>query len=264
VVLNNPSDPSSHRLVLAPGERADIIIDFAGAAGKTLLLHNDSQTDSDDMEHAIPEVMQFRVAAQAKGVDTSEIPGRMRAIVHMKESDAKRSRTIVLTETDYPDGSQMLLLNGKHWEDPVVEKPLINSVEVWKLLNVTDDPHPFHIHLVQFQVISRQPFDPDKYKDGGQLVMTGDPVPPEPGETGWKDTVRALPGQITKIIMRFGPYAGHFVYHCHILEHEDMDMMRPFEVVTQEALTDPEDPGTGWSHPFGRFLQMFKTERSNK
>jgi hypothetical protein len=93
------------------------------------------------------------------------------------------------------------------------------------------DAHPFHIHLVDFQVLDRRPFDVDAYLKTGALTYTGSAVAPLANEMAWKDTVRVAPGQVTRVIMKFGPYPGHYVYHCHILEHEDMDMMRPYDIV---------------------------------
>jgi spore coat protein A len=130
-----------------------------------------------------------------------------------------------------PSGEPMLMLNGKGWSDPVEERPKLGTSEVWELVNLLPDAHPFHIHLTSFQVLGRVPFDVDAYRKTGEVVTTGAAVPPPPSEAGWKDVVPATPGMVTRIIMRFAPYAGAYVYHCHILEHEDMEMMRPFTVV---------------------------------
>ena len=130
-----------------------------------------------------------------------------------------------------PDGSLMMTLNGKHWSDPVEESPTLGSTEVWELVNPLIDMHPFHMHLVEYQVVDRRLFDVEKFLQSGQLVYSGNPVPPNPNEMGWKDTVRVYPQMVTRIAMRFAPFTGHYVYHCHILEHEDMEMMRPFDVV---------------------------------
>ncbi len=238
VVLNDPRDPNSKRLDLAPGERADVVIDFSAFAGKNLYLNNNSQTDDEALEPPIPEVMLFKVKAQSVKFDRSVLPLHFRPIERLKESDSRRARSITLQEFDSPNGRSVLLLNHLHWEDPIQEKPLLNSIETWNIVNATDDTHPFHVHLVQFQTVSRQPFDRPEFERSGRVVFTGPPVLPEPNEMGWKDTIKARSAMVTKIIMRFGPYPGHFVYHCHILEHEDMDMMRPFEVVTDEADTD--------------------------
>jgi spore coat protein A len=86
-------------------------------------------------------------------------------------------------------------------------------------------------HLIQFQILDRIPFDVDAFNAKGQLRFTGEPQLPPPGESGWKDTVQATPGFVTRLIMRFAPFTGRYVYHCHILEHEDYDMMRPFQVI---------------------------------
>jgi spore coat protein A len=114
---------------------------------------------------------------------------------------------------------------------PVTENPKLNSVEIWNLVNVTDDAHPIHLHLVRFQILDRRRFDAFAYQYENVLRYRGGPIPPDPGEAGWKDTVRADPGMITRIIVRFEGYVGRYVWHCHILEHEDNEMMRPYEVI---------------------------------
>ena len=102
---------------------------------------------------------------------------------------------------------------------------------MWGLLNLTDDAHPIHLHLVRFQILDRQLFDADEYNTTGTMRWMGPPVPPAPSEAGWKDTVVAGPGALTRIIMRFEGYAGRYVWHCHVLEHAANEMMRPFDVV---------------------------------
>jgi spore coat protein A len=96
--------------------------------------------------------------------------------------------------------------------------------------------HPFHIHLVDFQVLDRTPYDVDTYLKTGQINYTGPAESPDPNEMGRKDVVRVVPRMVTRIILNFGPYPGYYVYHCHILEHEDMDMMRPYEVVAPASI----------------------------
>ena len=102
------------------------------------------------------------------------------------------------------------------WDEPITETPVLNAVELWELHNFTEDAHPIHIHEVQFQVVNREPF--------GEAAR-----PPEPWETGDKDTVIAYPDEITRVKARFD-HPGLFVWHCHILEHEDNEMMRPLRV----------------------------------
>ena len=116
--------------------------------------------------------------------------------------------------------SMRMLLNGTHWDMPVTENPRLDTVEIWTIANITEDSHPIHLHLVRFQVLDRRP-----------LAYRGPAQPPEPTESGWKDTVRAHAGMVTRIIARFEGYPGRYVWHCHVLEHEDNEMMRPYEVV---------------------------------
>jgi FtsP/CotA-like multicopper oxidase with cupredoxin domain len=111
----------------------------------------------------------------------------------------------------------------KMWGDPESENPNPGETEVWEIYNFTEDAHPVHIHEVFFEVVNRQPID----------ANTGIPVlgprPPEPTENGRKDTVIAYPGEVTRVRMTFGP-GGQYVWHCHILEHEDNEMMRPYRI----------------------------------
>jgi spore coat protein A, manganese oxidase len=116
-------------------------------------------------------------------------------------------------------------------KDGSLHYPNLGSTEIWYLINLTDDAHPIHIHLIDFQVLDRRPFDVEQYKKTNVLQYTGPSIDPEAQERGWKDTVRANPRQVTRIIMKFGPYTGLYVWHCHILEHEDYEMMRPFIVI---------------------------------
>jgi spore coat protein A len=126
----------------------------------------------------------------------------------------------------------LMLLNGSHWSTPITEKPKLNSTEIWSIRNPTEDSHPIHVHLVRFQILDRQKFDAEGYMANGRVRLLGPVEPPEPSESGWKDTVRAHAGMITRFIMRFEGYPGKYVYHCHVLEHEDNEMMRPYEVVS--------------------------------
>ena len=127
------------------------------------------------------------------------------------------------------------LLGGKRWDDPVTEDPKAGSMEIWSFANTTGDVHPIHVHLVRFQVLNRQPFNVKTYLQTGKLVLTGIPMPPETNERpAWKDTIKTYPGYITRVIQKFDLPAGtsttpgqefRYVWHCHILEHEDNEMM---------------------------------------
>jgi spore coat protein A len=143
-----------------------------------------------------------------------------------------KTRLLTLDENKDPKGNSMsLLLNATPWDAPVSERAVIDTVEIWSLINLTDDIHPIHLHLVRFQVLDQRKFDTFAYRNAQGLRYIGAPIPPEPNEAGWKDTVRANPGVVTRIIVRFEGYVGRYVWHCHILEHEDNEMMRPYEIV---------------------------------
>ena len=87
------------------------------------------------------------------------------------------------------DEPMVHLLDGKRWHDPVSEKPVLSTTEIWELLNLTEDTHPIHLHLVRFQILDRRPMEPSAYIYDQKLVYTGDAVPPDANEAGWKDTV---------------------------------------------------------------------------
>jgi spore coat protein A len=123
-----------------------------------------------------------------------------------------------------------MLLNNAHWNMPVTENPKLDSTEIWSLLNFTDDSHPIHLHGVRFQILDRRRFEPYYYYKQGTVKYIGPAVVPAPEEAGWKDTVQAHPGMVTRIITKFEGFAGRYVWHCHILEHEDNEMMRPYEI----------------------------------
>jgi spore coat protein A len=149
-----------------------------------------------------------------------------------KESEAVKTRDLPLVEIEDAFANPVImLLNGMHWSMPVTEKPAIDTVEIWNLINLTDDSHPIHLHLVRFQILDRRPFHLFEYQTTKVLRYWGPAVPPEPGEAGWKDTVRAHPGMVTRIIVRFEGFTGRYVWHGHVLEHGDNEMMRPCEVI---------------------------------
>jgi spore coat protein A, manganese oxidase len=209
------------QIILAPAERADLVIDFSDHAGEQIVLKND---------FASP-ILQFRVLRN-KVSDPSSLPTALRPLTKIAELEAVKARDLRLGEiNDLHGDSVTVLLNDAHWNMPVTEDPVLNSVEIWNLMNVTDDIHPIHLHLVRFQVLDRRRFDAFAYQNRGVLKYWGDAMPPDPSEAGWKDTVRADPGMVTRIIVRFEGFPGRYVWHCHILEHEDNEMMRPYEVI---------------------------------
>jgi len=207
-------------LTLAPGERADVVVDFSDAAGREVVLKSQSS-----------QLMQFRVAA-GQPAREPPLPRRLRDIPRPRPEAAVAKRTLTLNAQHEPDRHRVLmLLNGKRWRDPVTERPRLGTTEIWNLVNLTRDTHPIHLHLVRFRVLDRQAFDADELLTSGKLLLRGRPVPPAPNEAGWKDTVRAEAGLMTRILIQFDGYAGRYVWNCDVLEHAANEMMRPFEVV---------------------------------
>jgi FtsP/CotA-like multicopper oxidase with cupredoxin domain len=165
-------------------------------------------------------------------------------------------------------------IDGKAFEDQVTETPKRGSIEVWKIVNTTVDAHPMHLHLVQFQVLSRQKFDNRAFSavavsPAGVVTPTdvtpylrGNPRAPDAIEVGWKDTAKAFPGEVLTLVAKWDgawkdtptmmanptdpalpavpdptipywepPTTGPYVWHCHIVDHEDNEMMRPVLVL---------------------------------
>jgi len=217
-LLSAPA-PLKHVLI-APGERLDVIIDFAELRGAKIILQGDS----------FP-IMQFRVSAQ-KVNDESSLPAALRPAPRIPESQAVKTRLLTLDEIDNTIGEPvMMLLNNTRWHEPITEKPVLNTTEIWSLMNPSDDSHPIHLHLVRFQILDRRRYEPWLYQKNKEIRYLSGPIPPHPNEAGWKDTVRAESRMITRIIVPFEGFAGRYIWHCHMLEHEDNEMMRPYEVV---------------------------------
>jgi spore coat protein A, manganese oxidase len=212
-----PAPIALRDFVLAPGERMDVIVDFRDCAGERIVLANDAF-----------QMMQFRVSKN-KSADSSSLPSQLRPVARTAESSATQTRLMTINECQNMAGEPtMMLLNGKRWSDPITERPELGSTEVWTILNTTDDSHPIHLHLVRFQILDRRPI---AIARDGALRYTGPAALPEAYEAGWKDTARAHSMMVTRIITRFDGYVGRYVWHCHVLEHEDNEMMRPYEVV---------------------------------
>jgi spore coat protein A, manganese oxidase len=215
-----PAPVAITHLLLAPAERADLIIDFAPHRGRRILFSDDAFT-----------LMEFRVSASLVS-DTSELPATLRPVPRIAESAAVKTRFLTLDEVKKGmSASDGMLLNKTHWDMPITEKPVLGTTEIWELANLTDDVHPIHLHLVRFQILDRRQFDSFQYMSTGILRYRSAATPPDANEMGWKDTVRVNAKAVTRIIVPFRGYAGRYVWHCHNLEHEDNEMMRPYEVV---------------------------------
>ena len=257
-----PAPIQTTKLLLAPGERADVIIDFAGLRkGNLVTLKNDAKAPYPGGQGgAVVQVMQFQVTKPLSGQDTTTPPSQLSlpAVPRLVPTTGAPMREIVMKETmDMATGVPTdVRLNGKWFNDPdypdIDETPKLGDTEIWQFINLTVDAHPMHLHLVKFQVYDRQPFDAALYAvDWSAWIAAGSnpatkpvlsnyfkgaPILPTAEELGWKDTVKSYPGQITRIIAQYDlppltTTPAEYVYHCHILEHEENEMMRPFQVV---------------------------------
>ncbi|KAG0577655.1 hypothetical protein KC19_5G170500 [Ceratodon purpureus] len=253
-------------LMIAPAERVDVIIDFKNLTPGSVVYFNNSapapfpgggfnppQTNS---------VMQIKVAAWPSGTTNfgNSSTDVMRCVNQAssgyfpsRDFNGSLHRYLTLQEFDDANGSPIVsLLGNKTWNDPVTELPRVNSTEVWEMINLTPDAHPIHTHLIHFQVLNQQPFDTTGFSAGtcnitipfGQsgTCFTGPPIAPAIYQTGLKDTAIVWPGNVTRYGMTFrsasgGPFVFDpttepgYVWHCHILDHEDNDMMRPYKVL---------------------------------
>lgn len=257
--LPHPVELSS--LMLAPAERADILIDFSILMpGTTVILKNiPGGTPADP--HTVGQIMQFTVINEAVQ-RPKKLPPVLNNIPRLIPT---RTRTFTLFELEGPNGPLRVTLNGQLLRSPITELPRAGTTEDWRVANLTNDTHPIHLHLVQYLLVSRQKFRSDDYlRDWKKLNLTtapgtppyfvkpkvlpfepyfvGPPMEPPPNEQGWKDTVRMNPGEVTIIRIRFASQNGNpypfnpsrgpgYVWHCHMLEHASNEMIRPFKVV---------------------------------
>jgi FtsP/CotA-like multicopper oxidase with cupredoxin domain len=253
-----PAPLEVERLLLGPAERADVIVDFTNVGvGTEIILKNLGPDEPfgggeppGDFDQADPEttgqVMQFRVVP-ATGPDTSTPPDRLVLPTIGPLPVATTTRQVSLNEVDSEtvlvstdaDGNVVLdCENGEPfgpkeallgtlaggagvplgWDDAITENPAVGATEVWEMHNFTEDAHPIHIHEILFEVVNRE------------VIETGAVRDPEPWELGSrKDTVIAYPGEITRVKATYDR-GGLFVWHCHIVEHEDHEMMRPYRI----------------------------------
>lgn len=201
---------SQTELLIAPAERFDVVVDFSRYPVDTQIVLKNLDGDG-----KASQVMRFDVVRSAQSgtlkepqPDNSTIPDRLASDAELLDpTQATVTRRVLFSRA-----GQKFHINGKEFDPNRVEfRPQLNSTEIWEVL--TDLPHPFHMHLAHFQVLSRNNQKPAPY------------------DVGWKDTVNVGVRQIVRLIIHFAPYRGKYIYHCHMLEHEDLGMMDNFEVV---------------------------------
>ena len=266
--LNTPV--SMTQLTMMPGERAEIIVDFSTMNGQQITLLNkgtDEPFGNPASVQADPattgQIMQFRVnqplnTTITNPTITSTTNLRPTLGVIKDVGTAVKTRKLGLFE-GVDDLGRILPMLGivdptspndgsLTWHDPVTENVTVNDTEIWEIYNTTADAHPVHLHLVSFQILSKQQFTgtlTDKMQmlhDGGMgmgstlsdIVLTGTAQNFTPAQSGWKDTHILMPGEMMRIKAKFD-LTGEYVWHCHILSHEDHDMMRKLVVIPSNA-----------------------------
>jgi FtsP/CotA-like multicopper oxidase with cupredoxin domain len=245
-----------NRLLLGPAERADVIVDFGHVPAGSYVLANVGPDEpfgggvpGVDFPVADPsttgQILQFDVFP-AVAADPTTPPSFLQLPVVTPLPAATVTRPLALLEEmsqffeDAPVEALLGTVSGDPnaapgtwvplgWEDPVSENPAVGATEVWEFYNATADAHPIHVHEVAFEVVDRQAILVDETAMTVRVDTAAPPSPPEPWETGFKDTVIAYPGQVTRVRATFGT-PGRYVWHCHIVEHEDNEMMRPYRI----------------------------------
>ncbi|KAJ6853604.1 multicopper oxidase LPR2-like [Iris pallida] len=249
---------TSSNFLLAPSEIADVVVDFSRSTTDSAVLANDAPypyPTGDPTDEFNGKVMKF-VIRKDETTDPSRIPKRLMAQPPPAAHRAVKSRYVAMYEFESETGEPThLLLNNKTFDEPVTETPREGSSEIWNVINLTEDNHPLHVHLGLFVVLEQRELeDPDGFKDCMTKTndavacrldrhATGKRVPVPKYEKGWKNVFKMMPGYVTRILVRFSMLkTGHaypfdakaepgYVYHCHILDHEDNVMMRPLKII---------------------------------
>lgn len=251
-----------NRLLLGLAERADVIVDFTNVPLGNYVLGNVGPDEPFgggepglDFDNADPlttgQILQFRVV-RALAPDPSTPPQFMRLPAILPLPPETNTRRLALLEEagtgadasgnevegpleallgtieGDPNVAPRLLVK-RQWMDPLTENPALGATEVWEIYNATPDAHPMHVHEVVFEVVNRQNIVVNEATNEVQVAPGSVAAPPAPWETGFKDTVIAYPGQVTRLRLKFDT-PGQFVWHCHVVEHEDNEMMRPYRV----------------------------------
>jgi FtsP/CotA-like multicopper oxidase with cupredoxin domain len=238
-------------ILMGLAERADVIVDFTNVPVGHHVLGNVGPDEPfgggeapDDFDAADPDgtgqVLQFRVVP-ARAADPTTPPEflQLPPITPLPPETVTRKLALLEMMSEFHDGPSEAMLgvidndgNPTHrmWMEPVTENPNVGDTEVWEIYNMTADAHPMHIHEVTFEVVNRQALVTNGEGESVSPVqLVGEPRPPEAWESGFKDTVISYPGEVTRVRLQFNT-SGQFVWHCHIVEHEDNEMMRPYRI----------------------------------
>jgi spore coat protein A len=256
-------------LVISPGERVDLLVDFSNvASGEKVVLQNSDPALTSSEKQNVGQIMQFTVG-NTIGFSPQNLPSELNPTLNGNFPNLPsptRDRTLTLVEQGTAPNTVAMLLDGLPYDAPATEKPQDGTTEEWIIVNPTMDSHPIHLHLVQFQLVERQTLSSMQYlndweKLNGNLPLSqtaknvdlnrylgGQPIKPAANEQCWKDTIQADAGMVTVIRVRFAPQDGSsygfdptggsgYVWHCHVLEHEDNSMMRPLIIVAASNQT---------------------------
>ena len=264
-------------LLIAPAERADIIVDFSKLAhGEKVILENTALiSSSPEQTQTLGQIMQFTVTGGegSKPFDLANVPNPFNPTLTGSSfptlPNATKQRILTLVEIMGSNGLEEALLDGQTWSAPISEKPQLGTTEDWVIVNPTMDAHPIHLHLIQFQLVQRVALNSAAYTEKW-TALNGDPPfnystinvpsltpylsgPPNlasPNEQGWKDTIIVNSGEVVTIRVRFTQEDGSafpfdatagpgYVWHCHLLDHEDNEMMRPYMLTNMPESVKP-------------------------
>ncbi len=257
-----PTPVVMNQLLMGPAERADVIVNFSNVKPNTRVYLVNVGPDEpfgggepgEDFDPADPattgQVMMFNVVeddlsrgenfSTPSSVATATIPEptvTRRVSLNEVESEMWAGPAAALLGT-YNDGDPTPM----KWSEVITETPMLGDTELWEIYNFTADAHPIHLHLVGFQLINRQKLTNLNEEDIAEAPAFPDdeepPKMPETWEAGLKDTVIAYPGEVSRVKATFDK-SGLYVWHCHILEHEDNEMMRAIYVLPPGEVEPP-------------------------
>ena len=243
-----PEPVTFDQLLIGTGERKDVIIDFSHPSlqDQTIILRNNARTPFPKGTPPDPltsgRIMAFKVNKPLNAAyPLTILPPTLRPPIAALTTNLP-ARQLMMFEGEDEHGRLMAMLGTvaegpKRWMDDITENPALNSTEVWEIYNTTEDAHTIHLHMVKLQLVNRQKFAASVDMETGMMSnirLIGNPKEPGAEEKGWKDTYIMYPGEVTRIITTF-KLEGYSVWHCHILSHEDHEMMRPYFIGNMES-----------------------------